>query len=969
MAIDPNTPPLANADTASATTTAPVSGNVLGNDSDPNGLALSVATVNGQAAGVGTAIAGLYGSLVLRADGTYDYVPYANPAIAPGTTASDVFQYTVADGYNYTTSVSVVTAENLITQSEAFNSTSWLKFTDTGTLPTVTANADPGPNGGARTAEKVVFRGADSGLYYKTNVAGQYTFSVWVKLVSGSGNLTVQYYESSTDRVVQQTVVANGTWQRVSVTFTGDGNANSNVAIGHNSSQSATGTFEFWGAQLNPGASPQTYVPTTGAPGSITTTTTTPVTVGSTLTVAVTAPPASTNDQPPVAIGDTATVSVTGTTTGNVLANDRDPAGLALNVVAINGHVADVGTSVAGLYGSLLLRADGTYDYVPYANAAIAPGETVTDIFQYTIGDGQSYTATVPTIAAQNLLLHSETFDDRTWGSFTDTGTLPMLTANVDTGPNGGAATADKVVFTGSDSGIYCQTNITGKYTFSVWVKLVSGGGNLTVLYYKGSDDSVVAQTVVANGTWQRVSVSFTGDGAANSNIAIGHNSDQSATGTFELWGAQLNPGSIAQTYVPTAGHRDILFANTPVAAAPSANLVVSVTGADPATPGALNFAGGQHGVVVNLATGSWSRATTIMPLGDSITYGWSSIDYEQGQTNRANGYRGPLWWDFANQSSLINFVGPNNSGDSLLPSQRHAGYPGWRSDELAAQLPSLLKTYHPDAVLVLAGTNDIFQQNAPAEHVATVIKQMITDAGALSPQTHIYVATLTPINQDRVLDTPLPGQPNDAQMVAIINDAIRATVAAMKTAGYNVSLIDTSAMTLADIADAAHPTTAGYAKLGQIFYNAILAEQPLAGGTPGGTAHAIASDVTSVTGSEANDLLIGGSASASLSGGGGNDRLVAGSGTTALSGGSGADQFVFTWTSGATTISDFKTSEGDLIELDGFAGLSQFSQLSGQIQQIGGNTVINLSSFGASTITLTNFTGALSAQNFLFHS
>ncbi len=975
----PSTPPVAVADaaalnTANATQT---SGNVLSNDSDPAGLSLNVASVNGQTASVGTAIAGTYGSLVLRADGTYDYVLNSNAAslIAPGQTVTDQFQYTVSDGVTYTQNVPVIVAQNLILQSEAFDDATWMKFSDTGTTPTVTANVDTGPTGGASTADKTTLTGADSGLFFQTNVAGQYTFSVWVKLASGDGNLTIQYYAGATNSVVQQTVIANGTWQRVSVTFNADGNANSNVAILHGDTQSATGTFELWGAQLNPGATAQTYVPTTGSPGTQTAIQTVPVTVGSTLTVNVTEPLPSGPGTPPVATADAASASVTSTTptSGNVLSNDNDPAGLPLSVATVNGQAANVGTTIAGTYGSLVLRADGTYDYVLYSNAAslIAPGQTVNDVFQYSISDGASYAQNVPVITAQNQLLQSEAFDDATWVKFSDTGTVPGVTANIDSGPTGGASTADRTTLTGVDSGLYVQTNLSGQYTFSVWVKLASGDGNLTIQYYAGATNSVVQQTVVANGTWQRVSVSFNADGNASSNVAILHGNTQSATGTFELWGAQLNPGPTAQTYVSTAGHRNIMFTDTPVTPNPTANLVVSVAGADPASvlPNTLDFAGGTQGVVVNLATSQWSHAATILPLGDSITYGWTALDYAQGQTNTEDGYRGPLWWDFASQSSLINFVGPNVSGDALLPSQNHAGFPGWRSDQLAALLPNMLTTYHPDAVLLLTGTNDIFQELSPAADTAAYIEQMVTNVRTLSPGTHIYVATLTPINQSRVLDTTVPGQPNDAQEVALVNQAITATVTAMAAAGANVSLVDMSNITLSQIADAAHPTPAGYAQLAQNFYNAILAQQPVTGGTPAGTSHVIAPGVTSVIGSEANDLLIAGSGNAVLSGGGGNDRLVAGSGADTLSGGSGADQFVFTWTSGSATVTDFTPSAGDQIELDGF-GLTQFSQLAGHITQVGANTLVDLTTFGAATaITLQNFSGTLTAQNFLFHA
>ena len=68
-----------------------------------------------------------------------------------------------------------------------------------GQYPVVTANVDPGPNGGASTADEVTLTSANSGLYYQTNVAGTYTFSVWVRLISGDGNFALNYYSGSTE--------------------------------------------------------------------------------------------------------------------------------------------------------------------------------------------------------------------------------------------------------------------------------------------------------------------------------------------------------------------------------------------------------------------------------------------------------------------------------------------------------------------------------------------------------------------------------------------------------------------------------------------------------------------------------------------------------------------------------------------------------------------------------------------------
>ena len=76
-----NNPPVANADAAAiAEDTASTAGNVITNDNDPEGAAITVTQVNGSGANVGAALAGTYGSLVLNSNGTYTYsLNNANP--------------------------------------------------------------------------------------------------------------------------------------------------------------------------------------------------------------------------------------------------------------------------------------------------------------------------------------------------------------------------------------------------------------------------------------------------------------------------------------------------------------------------------------------------------------------------------------------------------------------------------------------------------------------------------------------------------------------------------------------------------------------------------------------------------------------------------------------------------------------------------------------------------------------------
>ena len=79
------------------------------------------------------------------------------------------------------------------------------------------------------------------------------------------------------------------------------------------------------------------------------------------------------------------------------------------------------------------------------------------------------------------------------------------------------------------------------------------------------------------------------------------------------------------------------------------------------------------------------------------------------------------------------------------------------------------------------------------------------------------------------------------------------------------------------------------------------------------------------LTGNAGNNYLIGGTGNDTLNGGAGDDVLVGGLGADNLTGGTGADKFIFNSLAemGLTsttrdTITDFKTSEGDKIDLQG---------------------------------------------------
>jgi VCBS repeat-containing protein len=106
--------------------------------------------------------------------------------------------------------------------------------------------------------------------------------------------------------------------------------------------------------------------------------------------------------------------------------------------------------------------------------------------------------------------------------------------------------------------------------------------------------------------------------------------------------------------------------------------------------------------------------------------------------------------------------------------------------------------------------------------------------------------------------------------------------------------------------------------------------------------------------GSSGANTLIGGSGVDSISAGAGNDILVGGAGADVLSGGLGSDTFRFvkSGTGSVDTVTDFKTSEGDVLDVSDLligynpANASQYIQL----VESGGNTTVRIDRDGAGT-------------------
>lgn len=176
-----------------------------------------------------------------------------------------------------------------------------------------------------------------------------------------------------------------------------------------------------------------------------------------------------------------------------------------------------------------------------------------------------------------NLLLRSEEFDNASWvKENAGVGSVPTVTPNAGVAPDGNT-TADRVQFalnggtTTTDRSTLRQlvTATAAAHTFSFWVRSFDG---VSTYQIQVRDQLGTGAPLTVTGAWQRVTLTNTytaGPASIGLDLRGGQTPANSNVADILIWGAQLEAGSFATSYIPTVASQVTRTADVAAITAP----------------------------------------------------------------------------------------------------------------------------------------------------------------------------------------------------------------------------------------------------------------------------------------------------------------------------------------------------------------------------------------------------------------
>jgi acyl-CoA thioesterase I len=202
-----------------------------------------------------------------------------------------------------------------------------------------------------------------------------------------------------------------------------------------------------------------------------------------------------------------------------------------------------------------------------------------------------------------------------------------------------------------------------------------------------------------------------------------------------------------------------------------------------------------------------------VMAIGDSVTVGLGS--------SHGGGYRVAFWERMREVGETVDMVGGKADGPDTFDN-RHQGYSPISVYDLSALVYDKVRSYHPDVVLLLIGTDEAtasgFSRHAFGPNLEVMIDRIFT----AEPEAKLLLSTIPPTKYGR----------HQGEKRAL-NEVIKRVVRERAAEGQPVYLVDSFPLIdeSREMADSHHPNDAGYERIGRAFADTlleVLGEEPI---------------------------------------------------------------------------------------------------------------------------------------------
>lgn len=203
-----------------------------------------------------------------------------------------------------------------------------------------------------------------------------------------------------------------------------------------------------------------------------------------------------------------------------------------------------------------------------------------------------------------------------------------------------------------------------------------------------------------------------------------------------------------------------------------------------------------------------------ILPLGDSIT---------EGAQAELGGYRWPLENMLLDAGYAFDYVGSVRVGSPAgMPRPWHEGHGGYQIESVdggnqleGPVVDSAMRTYHPDVILLLAGTNNLnFPDTLDPGKTSGMYDRLLAQIFALSPGVGVVAS-------------PVPWKTSvPSDQVAAFNVRVQDIVGQYADAGYRITWVGgmTDAIDggVENLPDGLHPSQPAYGRMAEQWFRAL---------------------------------------------------------------------------------------------------------------------------------------------------